>query len=81
MNFILLSIFSALDAFDARIKDFEKEIEEAKTYLSEEIELSTNATEWQRKLVNLFSPDQLKENVIFLKTAINFIWRINVNFC
>ena len=81
MKFILLSIFSALNAFDARIKDFEKEIEEAKTYLSEEIELSTNATEWQRKLVNLFSPDQLKENVIFLKTAINFIWRINVNFC
>ena len=80
MKFILLGIFSALDAFDARIKDFEKEIEEAKTYLSEEIELSSNATEWQRKLVNLFSPDQLKENVIFLRTALNFIWRINVNF-
>ena len=63
MNFILLSLFSTLGAFDARIKDFEKEIEEAKTYLNEEIELKNNATEWQRKLVNLFSPDQLKENV------------------
>ena len=74
MNFILLSIFSALDAFDARIKDFEKEIEEVKTYLSEEIELTSNATEWQRKLVNLFSPDQLKENVIFLRNR--SIWRV-----
>ena len=74
MKLILLSIFSALDAFDARIKDFEKEIEEAKTYLSEEIELTSNATEWQRKLVNLFSPDQLKENVIFLRNR--SIWRV-----
>ena len=63
MKFIFLSLFSVFDALDARIQDFEKEIEEAKSYLTEEIELSSNATEWQRKLVNLFSPDQLKECV------------------
>ena len=27
---------------------------------NEEIDLSQNATEWQRKLANLFSPDQMK---------------------
>ena len=63
MKFIFLSLFSVFDALDARIQDLEKEIEEAKSYLTEEIELSSNATEWQRKLVNLFSPDQLKECV------------------
>ena len=61
MKLICLSLLSALDAFDTRIKDFEKEIEEAKNYLTEEIELTSNATEWQRQLANLFSPDQLKE--------------------
>ena len=63
MKLICLSLLSVLDAFDSRIKDFEQEIEEAKSYLAEEIDLNSNATEWQRKLVNLFSPDQLKECV------------------
>merc|ERR1712131_437227 len=60
MKLILLSLCTALNAIDSRIKEFETEIEEAKTYLTKDIELSSNATEWQRKLVNLFSPDQLK---------------------
>jgi len=63
MKLICLSLLPVLNAFDSRIKDFAREIEEAKSYLTEEIELNSNATEWQRKLVNLFSPDQLKERV------------------
>ena len=65
MKLILLSLCTALNAIDSRIKEFETEIEEAKTYLTKDIELSSNATEWQRKLVNLFSPDQLKESVSY----------------